>query len=71
VVVQQHREAGVGEGAGEAFQAVFLHPGEAVGHRDAGMRSGSVGGEQPAAQPHSVLGGEPHVVASHAMASLS
>jgi hypothetical protein len=34
VVVEQHHEAGVSEGLGEPCDAVFLHAGVAVGHRD-------------------------------------
>src|SRR6202045_5118439 len=34
VIVEQHHEAGVSEGLGESCDAVFLHAGVAVGHRD-------------------------------------
>ena len=34
VIVEQHHEAGVGEGLGEPCDAVFLHTGVAVCHRD-------------------------------------
>src|SRR5260370_28068793 len=34
VIMEQHHEAGVSEGLGEPCDAVFLHAGVAVGHRD-------------------------------------
>jgi hypothetical protein len=34
VIVEQHHEAGAGEGLGEPCDAEFLHAGVAVGHRD-------------------------------------
>src|ERR1700732_5251233 len=34
VIVEQYHEAGVSEGLGEPCDAVFLHAGVAVGHRD-------------------------------------
>jgi hypothetical protein len=48
VVVHQHHEPGVSEEAGEALQPVFLHPGEAVRHRDGRKWARAIGHKKPA-----------------------
>ena len=58
VVVHQHHKSGGGEHLGESLQAVLLHTGEPVGHRDGRMGTGAVGYKQPAPQNHIVFGGE-------------
>jgi hypothetical protein len=62
MVVHQHHESRVGEHAGESLQPMLAHPGIAVGHRDAGMRTGPLRLKQPAAQRHIALDGELHIV---------
>ena len=57
MVVHQHHEPGVGEQAGEALQPVFLHPGEAVRHRDGRKWARAIGHKQPAPQRHGAFGG--------------
>jgi hypothetical protein len=58
VVVHQDDKSRGGEHLGESLQAVFLHTGEAVGHRDGRMGTGAVGDKQPAPQNYVVFGGE-------------
>jgi hypothetical protein len=65
VVVHQNYEARGGEEAGEALQSVFLHPGEAVRHRDGRKLARAIGHKKPAPQFHAAFGVELDVFSVH------
>jgi hypothetical protein len=55
MIMEQHDETGFREGPCESFEAVLLHAGIAVRHRNRRGGSFRAGNEQPTAQRHAAL----------------